>query len=183
MNYFQKIAEGIDVGPALAQLAAHPDLWGEYPERINAPGSPHVQSNDIWVRFRPRHELTAPVHYGEPHFAVFYPAWEALPALHPMVFGVMAAVSATYLGGILLTRIPAGAAILPHVDRGWHPSIMDTKAYVILQANEHCTNRCGGETVIMRAGEVWLFENQITHSVENNGDIPRIALIVTMRTK
>ena len=180
---FARIASGIDVTQALAELDARPELWGQNRGRLDVPGSPHAASEDIWLRFRPREELTSPAAYGEPHFAAFWPAWYQMPALRPIVFGIMARVQAVYLGGILLTRIPAGASILPHVDRGWHPEWNNIKCYVILRANARCVNRCGDESVVMAPGEAWLFRNDITHSVENHGDTERIALIVTMRVE
>ena len=173
----------LPIWPALEQLKAHPELWGQHPERINAPNSPHAQSSDIWLRFRPKAELREPADDGAPHFAEFWPAWHALPGLHSITFDVMRAVEATYLGGCLMTRIPAGAEILPHVDRGWHPTWNDTKVYVILRANDRCLNYCGGEECVMKPAEAWTFRNDITHSVLNGGDTERIAVILTMRTE
>jgi hypothetical protein len=183
MKHFRRIFSGLDVAPALAQLDAHPELWGEHPERIKAPNSPHAQSQDVWLRFRPEAELHEPADYGAPHFAVFWPAWWLLPGLHAITYDVMRAVEATYLGGCLITRIPAGKQILPHVDKGWHPAWNDTKAYVILAANPGCVNRCGEEDVVMREGEAWIFRNDILHSVQNWGSTDRIALILTMKTE
>ena len=178
MNLLRLMA-GIPVDAALEQIDAHPELWGENAERL-AEGSPHAGCQDIWLRFRAREELKTPEDFDVPHFAVFYPAWGLLPALRPLVFGLMGLVEATYLGGVMLTRIPPGGQVKPHIDRGWHPATMNLKAYVILRANEHCINRCGDETVTMRPGEAWAFENSVTHSVVNNGDAERIAMIVTM---
>ncbi len=183
MRHFRLLHNELPVDPILAELDQHPQLWGEHPERIAVPGSPHAQSQDIWLRFRRQEELREPADYGAPHFAEFYPAWHALPSLHEPVFEVMRAVKATYLGGILITRIPAGGRILPHVDTGWHPEFMNVKAYVILKANPRCVNYCGDEAVIMHPGESWIFRNDITHGVDNNGDGERIAVVITMRTK
>lgn len=181
MRYFQKIDEGIDVTDAIWQLDQHPEVWDRDRERIDAPNSPHVESSDIWLRFRPRRDLNRPASFGEPHFAEFYPAWHVLTALHPVVFRIMNRVEATYLGGCLITKIPAGKSIHPHIDRGWHPETMGTKVYVILAANDQCLNRCAGETVVLRPGEAWTFRNDVLHSVKNGGETDRIAVILTMR--
>lgn len=183
MQNFQQLFRGIDPAPALAEIDAQPELWGADTARTAAPNSPHAQSQDIFLRFRAKSELQDPDDYGAPHFAEFWPAWSKLPALHPIVFNLMRQVSAVYLGGILMTRIPAGAAILSHVDRGWHPEFMNRKAYVILRANAACINFCGGEVAVMEPGSAWLFRNDIEHSVENRGQTERIAMIVTMRTE
>jgi hypothetical protein len=183
MKYFRRLNEIFPTDLALTQLERRPDLWDRDPQRTTASNSPHRQSSDIWLRFRPRSELSTPETYGEPHFAAFWPAWDELPALRPIVFRVMSLVDAVYLGGILLTRIPAGCEIFPHVDRGWHPEFLNRKVYVIIKANERCLNHCMDETVTMRPGEAWLFDNGVTHSVENRGDDERIAMIVTMRSE
>ena len=183
MQHFQKISEGIDVAPALAQLEAHPELWNAHPERTFA-GSPHYGIPDIWVRFRDKSELTETRHYGEPHFAVFYDAWHKIPALKPIVFSLMAKVGAVYMGGILITKIPPGKSVRPHNDRGsWHPEFHNCKVYVPLQANDGCVNICEDESAVMRPGEAWTFNNLVTHSVENTGATDRITLICCFRVE
>jgi Aspartyl/Asparaginyl beta-hydroxylase len=183
MKHFTKIAGGIEVADALRQIDNLPHLWGADAERTDAAGSPHAQSRDIWLRFRPREELTSPERFSEPHFAAFYPAWRAIPALHPIVFDLMRRCRASYLGGIMLTRLPAGAQILPHHDDGWHAAFMNVKVYVILRANDRCFNWCMNDRLVMRPGEAWRFDNHVTHGVDNFGDTERIALISTMRVE
>jgi hypothetical protein len=163
------------------QLARYPELWGQHPQRTGE-GSPHAQSLDIWLRFRDPAELHEPADYGAPHWPVWYPAWDILTALHPIVFAIAHEMEATAIGGILMTKIPPGCEILPHQDHGWHPEHFSTKVYAIIQANPLCVNRCEDEEVVMREGEAWSFVNHVTHSVRNDGTNDRIALIITMRT-
>lgn len=181
MGHFEKIASGIDVGPLLAQIEAQPELWCVHPERTHADESPFAGTSDIWVRFRDKRELTEPKHYGEMHYPVFYPAWDKLPALRPIVFHVMSLVRATHLGGILITKIPAGGWIKPHNDRGsWHAEFYGTKVYVGVKSNPHCVNYCEDEASVITAGDVVTFNNLLTHSVENNGFTDRITAIICM---
>lgn len=182
LKHFRPLPLWFDPDPALKQLATHQALWGANPERLTLPNSPHAQTQDIWLRARPRRELTSKASYGEPHFPAFYPAWHTLSALQPMVMSVMTQMRAGMLGFTMLSRIPAGCAVLPHVDTGWHAEFCHCKAYVILAANERCVNICGDERIWMRSGSSWLFENRVPHSVVNDGDTDRIALIITMRT-
>lgn len=167
---------------ALAQLDAHPELWNQDNERTTLPNSPHAEAEDIWLRCRPRREIDSLARFGEPHFTEWYPAWNALTELHPIVFGLMLHVEATSVGFTMLSRLGPGKKVLPHSDAGWHADHFSCKAYVILKANEGCVNKFPGEEVIMRPGETFLFENRVEHSVENNGDDDRVALIVAMRT-
>jgi hypothetical protein len=121
MRYFRQIARDLDVAPIIGQLDAQPELWDTIGHRTKPVDSPHAGASDIWLRFRDPAELKHPWDYSGPHVPVFYPAWHALPALHPLVFGLMAHLRAVQLGGILITRIPAGGVIKPHHDRGsWH---------------------------------------------------------------
>lgn len=181
MENFTRIAVGIDVAPALAELDAQPGLWDVQQARTRYAGSPHRETSDIWLRFRDPAKPLSPSAVIEPHFAVFYPAWYALPALHDIVFDLMARQRAVYLGGILITRLGAGKVVHAHHDRGsWHAEYLNRKVYVILRANR-CVNWCDDERVTMLPGEAWCFENLKLHGVANLGETERIALIVTMR--
>jgi hypothetical protein len=187
MSAFTKITQGIDVVPTLLALNRQPELWDEFTERKTAPGTPHSGMSDIWLRYRAREELTEPARYGEPHVPVFYPAWDRLPSLRPIVFNLMAYMSAVQLGGVMITRIPPGGQIDWHDDRGsWHAEFFNCKVYVPLQANDLCLNLAtmpGKETeiAVMKPGEAWSFDNLIPHAVENGGDTDRITLITCMR--
>lgn len=182
MNQFTRLMEGIPVDAVIDQLDAHSELWNAHPDRL-AENGPHAGCSDIWVRYKPLAALTGHRDFDEPHFAEFYPAWRALPALRPIVFGLMGMMEATYLGGILITRIPPGQSVKPHADAGWHATTMNCKIWVPLRANEDCINRCGDDAVVMRPGEAWMFDNAVTHSVENNGQTDRDCLIVTMKVE
>jgi hypothetical protein len=176
MRNFVNIADGIDTVPALLQLHANPHLWDADTLRKDRDGSPHTSMSDIWVRYCDDAATETP----QP--MQWLTAWAALPALRPIVFGLMARVEATALGGILITRIPAGGRIAPHVDGNWHARKYRTKVYVPLQSNPACVNECGGERVAMAPGSAWTFDNTVSHSVENGGADDRITLIVCMDT-
>lgn len=183
MQHFVKIRSGIDVAPLLAQIEAHPELWDQRRERTS-PESPHHGVSDLWVRYRAPVELKEPKDFAEPHFAVFYPAWSVLSAIKPIVFDLMARVEAVHLGGILITKIPAGGQVKPHHDRGgWHAEFFTTKVYVGLKSNPQCINRCENEEIVIGAGDAVIFNNLLTHSVENNGPTDRITAIICFRTE
>ena len=178
MRYCQKIAEGIDVAPVLAQLRAYPELWDQVPLRTTFKGTPFGGTHDIWVRFGKDPET-----WNKPHFADWWLAWDVLTELHRIVFDTMRQVRATTLGGILITNVPPKGRVATHNDKGnWHPDFYLCKAYVILQANEKCINTFEDESVIMRTGEAWIFDNRVAHGIENNGDADRLAMVMCMRT-
>lgn len=184
MKNFKLIAENIPVDGVLSELAQHPKLWGAHPGRTQ-PSSPHYGVPDIWVRFRHPEELTCSAAFREPHKSVFYPAWDLLPALRPIVGYVTNIVpNIKELGGILITKIPAGGQVKPHNDKGgWHAEYYNTKVYVALQSNSRCDNWCENEVVNMKAGDAITFNNLLEHSVENEGHTDRITLIICLRTE
>lgn len=182
MRHFLKLFDGIDVLPALVQLQEWPELWDAYTPRTESEASPHHGVSDIWLRYRPRDELTEPGKFIEPHFPAWWPAWSKLPALRPIVFGLMSRCEATALGGVFITRIPPGGEVKPHDDAySWHAQHYATKAYVVLAGNGRVINSCLDEEVVMQPGTAWTFNNLVTHGVRNEGDSDRITLIVAMR--
>lgn len=170
---------------AAADLHRHPELWDANPFRTQGgPGSPFHGTSDIWVRWRRLDECTSRKAFIEPHFPVFYPAWYDLPDVWPIVFDLMANAQATALGGILITRVPAGGEIKAHTDAGgWHAEFYRYKVYVPLQTNDRCVNWCEDEEVVMGVGEAWRFNNLVQHGLRNEGPTDRISLIVCMRTE
>jgi hypothetical protein len=186
MRHFHKIYDGVDVAPLLGELDAQPELWDFHTARKDIPAGPHSLMSDVWIRYRAIEELTERKHYKEPHLPVWYPAWHRLPALHPIVFDMMARTRGEILGGVLITRIPPGEGIAPHTDDGWHVDYYD-KFYLSLRSEPGADFVCDGggylETLNPRPGEVYLFDNRKNHWVENESDSERITLIVCIRTE
>ena len=51
LHHFEKIADGINIAPLVAQLRSHPELWNSISLRKAALDSPPSEMNDIWVRY------------------------------------------------------------------------------------------------------------------------------------
>jgi hypothetical protein len=178
---FHLIGSGIDVSGLNREIYRQPELWNTHRARTDGPGS-FTGTDDIWIRFRDPRELVSPASYAEQFALMWYPAWHALAHLRPIVFGLVARCEAVQLGGVLITRVPGGRQVKPHNDRGrWHPEYFQTKAYVPLDTNERCVSTCEDESVVMKVGEAWLFDNLLEHSTVNDGDTDRVTLIVSMR--
>lgn len=183
MNIFTKIKD-VDVSEVVAQIDAHPELWDQFNVRKTAPGTPHSQMSDIWVRYndiKPYRESGDFSGFNDEHDPIWYPAWEKLPALKEIVFPLMSEVEGVRLGGVLITKIPSGCEIKPHVDRGWHVEYYD-KFYVSLRSEPGANFYCGSEVLNPKVGEIWRFDNRECHWVVNDSPGDRMTLIVCIRT-
>lgn len=187
MKHFRLIFEGIDVRPVLDQLNAHPELWNQHGPRRTYTGTPHLGSSDIWVRFNDYAKLD-PSDFSalsDEHIPVWYSAWKVLPALRPIVFGLMAHVEGEMLGGVLITKVSPQGSIAPHRDASWHVEYY-SKFYVFLTSPKGaifgCTHENVTEELAPRVGECYFFDNRKLHWVENRSDEDRLTLIVCIRT-
>lgn len=177
---FVQLASGVDTTPVLLDLVRAAHLWDRNPERRLYPGTPHAAMIDITVRYMPEEQLTGLEVRRAEHRNVFWPAWQELPALRPMVFALMHRVAAVELGSILITKLPPGMMIAPHSDAGnWAPEYYNCKCHVTLAGT--ALVRCEDEACQFVAGTVWTFDNLLTHSIENTGECDRIVVIVSMR--
>ena len=185
---FRKLGT-VEVGPLAVQLDAQPDLWDSINRRRTADASPHEGMTDIWVRYNDHRPYAARgdwTGFNDEHVPVWYPAWRRLPALRPIIFGLMAAVQAEMLCGVLMTRIPPGKGIERHTDDSWHVHYTD-KLYVCVRSQPGAVFGAedpeGIEELSPSVGDVHLFDNRWPHWVRNDSGSERITLIVCVRTE
>lgn len=171
MNNFKLVDSGIDTTDLLAALDKNPKLWNTLDYRKRGDTSAHYLVNDIIVRFDDPAHYTAGVH------CINYKYYDLLsPALDDMINLVKDRLQATKIGRVVVTKINPGRKVLPHVDT--EVSVKMYKRYhVCLYGAEGNMFSSGDETVTMRTGELWWFENKITHSCENTGSEDRVHLI------
>lgn len=179
-RYFLKVGED-DVSRLRHELDSQPELWGQFGWRKNIPNGPHGGMTDIWVRYNRPETIGTPAFNSE-HDSVFYPAWYKLPSLKNIVFPLMQKVEGVRLGGILITKIPPGHEIKPHVDKGWHVDYYD-KFYVSVKSSPGALFFCDDEVLNPKVGEIWRFDNRALHWVQNDSKEDRVTLIVCIRTE
>lgn len=186
MKHFQLISHGIDINPLLKEIEDHPELWDYMPYRKQGNGTPHAHMSDIWIRYRRREEFKEAADYKAPHIPVWYPAYYELPSLRKIIFDLMRDVQGESICGVLITRIPAGEGIDPHVDEGWHVNYTD-KFYLTLKNSKGsefvCSHDGVEESLCPNPGEIWRFDNRKPHWVKNNSQEDRITLIICIRTE
>lgn len=175
-KHIRLLAEGIDVAPMLAALHAHPELWDEHPARTENPASPHHGLSDIWARFAP-----PGVDGSLPHDAVWYPAADLLP-IRELVYPLMSALQGDRLGGVLITKIPAGQECKPHTDPGWHARFYK-KFAIQIAANDEQAFCFEDGSLVTRPGDLYAFDNAHTHWVTNPSKQDRITAIVCIATE
>lgn len=171
----QLLERGLFVGDLAWQLKAHPELWNQHRMRTENPDSPHHGLDDIWCRYAADWKETGP------HESVWYPSAAVIgKPLFDLVNWVMFRVGGKVLGGVLITRIPPGAACRPHADLGWHAREYEKIAVQVESApgQKFCFD---GEELETRQGDMFWFDNAKVHWVPNDSAYERVTLIVCLK--
>lgn len=168
------VARGLNVSNVYWALQSA-DLWNKHTTRTEDPSSPHFGLDDIWVR------------YGDPdrakdgmeHDSYWYKEAE-VNGVREICYDLMHALQGDELGGVLITRIPAGKECKPHTDPGWHARRYDKYGVQITSApgQMFCFDDASLET---RPGDVFWFDNKYRHWVTNPTQYERITMIVCIR--
>lgn len=176
----QSLPLQFDVAQVVAELDAHPYLWNQHSERLGAYG-PHADVSDIWLRYRDfaDHADDPAGFFRGPHVSTWYDAIWRLPAVWSIVRRLQRATGAAQLGGVLLTRIPPGGEVLPHVDRGWHAEHYEKYA-VQIKGNQDQVFGFEDDELRPEAGDVYRFDNGVLHWVKNESQEERITLIACL---
>ena len=187
MRNFQCVATNVDVIPLMMALNAKRHLWDQNTFRTTYTGTPHGDASDILLRFSAPDKTADPDRLTDVQAdtePVFYPAWQALPQVRPIVFDLMRRIEAVSLGRVIITRLQPGGRIAPHADTDGDYVARDDgmRFHVVLQGLPGSLYRCGEEVVSMATGSVWWFQHREVHSVENNSADDRIHLLVDFRT-
>jgi hypothetical protein len=172
MRNFHRLAQGLAVGPLMASIARHPDLWDSDKLRTGIANGPHAEASDIILRF------------GKPDINDLYPSDDrpamALLGAKGMALQIMTLVGGSELGRVLVTRLEPGKHILPHADEGTYSDRFD-RYHVCLQSLPGNLFRCGDEAISPETSDLWWFNSSIEHEIANNSKDDRITLIVDVR--
>lgn len=175
MRNMKLIASGWDVSQLQLQLAQSPDLWNIHKPRREWTDSPHREADDIWVRYAPSVEAGM-----REHDSIWYPEASFLPTARDLAFRVMSLVNGERLGGVLLTRIPPGKQVYPHIDKGWHAEYYE-KYLIPIESHPDQLFHFDEGSMQSCVGDVIWFRNQPSHWVINDSPVDRISLIVCVR--
>lgn len=178
MTPIRLLRSGIDVTPMQRALAENPNLWDRQSARTSPITSPHHGLSDIWVRYADQSTYQA----DGSHDSVWYEPADYLP-VRDMVYSLMAEVKGEHLGGVLITKIPAGRTCKKHIDPGWHAARYSKFAIQIAADPETQAFCFPGVELKTKPGDLFWFNNHYEHWVTNDGPHDRITMIVCIRTE
>lgn len=175
----KRLAHGIDTKPLLEAIERQPDLWKEITDRQDTPGSPHRDTECIFLRWCETKSIEAA--FTEIP-AIDYPAYEKLPQARLLVETVLQVTGATKLGRVLIAKLNPAGSIEKHADEGAYADCYE-RFHVALESEPGNTffvedREHYGEFAEMQAGELWYFNHKKPHHVFNGSALPRIHLIV-----
>lgn len=160
---FRRLIAGLDVSPALEELAGRPELWELIQLRQQYAESAHVDTETIVLR-----GPSSVDNLFDNLDCLHYAAIEQLRATWALVRHVREFLQAREAGRVMLVRLKEGGWIRPHVDEGAYARYY-ARFHLVLESNHYCRFACGQEKAIMAPGELWWFNHQMMHSVINNG--------------
>ncbi len=182
---FQKLDLKIDALPLQQELKGKSHLYGRHTYRSDGPDSPHREMTDIWLRYKdvqPHIKSGDFSTFADEHDSVWYPAYYELQHSTKIIFDVMVAMKGIRLGGILITKLPAGKTIKPHVDGGWHANYY-RKFYVPIENLPGAVFGFEQGDIKPELGEVYEFDNSQLHWVNNDSKGDRVAMIICLRSQ
>lgn len=140
--------------------------------------------SDIWCRFNDWRNFTGDLAaFNGPHRSVWYRAADEIPQIRLVVGDVLDNLPPCRLGGVLITKIPPGGRVEPHVDRGWHARYYRDKFAVQIAGNEQQAFHFEDMSYSALPGEVYWFDNGRLHWVTNDSDEDRITMIICTRAE
>lgn len=162
------------------ELSGNPHIWDQYPMRTQDAKSPHRDIHDIWVRYNPIENFDGDVaKFNAKHTPEWYPCVEQLPSAKRMCERIAADFDA-HIGGVLITKIPAGKMCYPHIDQGWHASYYEKFALQV-KGNKLQRFHVENEALLTLDGDLFWFDNSHVHWVTNDSDEDRVTMIICLR--
>ena len=165
-NFIKK--DTIDVSAISAFLLEKEDEY--FNEKLNS--THHQHGKALIIQDHPRHWF-----YGAPFTPEFECEDEKLWELTKPIIDKLEKDCDGKAAKIFYLLLPAETNIYIHIDLGQYFSAVYRHQIPII-TNSQCETWVDGETVNMAPGEIWEINNVKRHTVDNNGQTPRINLVV-----
>lgn len=174
VRHFRKIAECVDIAPLLDELDAGSDMWSVDTSRQRKVRCQRHTRN-IFLR-APRKPLPPGAkNANDVHESRLAPAAGRFPLALAFCERVAAELDAELGRATLVTLLP-NSRVYPHVDAGAYYRVRD-RLHLVLKSSQGSPLTAGDETVVMREGELWAFDNKARHFADNPSAEPRVHLI------
>lgn len=159
MDRFRKIAEGLDVAPALAELDAHPGHW----LKLNGDESGYIPLLGV-----------GNMRLVEDEFPSVWRLVDQVLATLAKQDGAAGALSHARVG-----LMPPGSGLPPHFDG--IDGIAERRYQIALRSETGVALTVDGETRCPRAGEAWQIDASRVHSIHNGSTADRITILFDAR--
>lgn len=175
------LESGLPVSGLVSQLQRHPEVWNTHTQRTESYNTPHKAVDDIWVRYNAWENFRGDREaFNAEHVSSWYPVVGAIPDAWVLSRKVMRRVGGKRLGGVLITRIPPGGEVKPHIDTGWHAGYYEKFAIQIKGTKDQAF--CFEDAQLSpEPGDLYTFDNSRMHWVCNESAEERITLIICIR--
>lgn len=171
---FKRVAEAINIAPLVQRLNEHPELWGQITARQEALGSPHKDTEAIFLRWCKGQDVESVFQDLD---AVDYPAAAVLmPEAGHVLLALLTMLGETAeLGRVMIVKLRPEGRITPHMDEGRYADFYD-RFHICLSG--WCRFQVGEKWFLCAPGEAWWFNHKREHYVVNHGEVDRIHMIV-----
>jgi hypothetical protein len=177
LKHFRRIASGVDVADARAEILANRALWyadqqrqqtiGVQAETNNIALRQGVRSPAPSVRFRDCQEVVDSVHAQR-----FPKAMTLLKRFADEEEGELARA--------MLVRLRPQGRVFGHIDTGVYYDCRD-RYHLVVHSQDGSEMTSGGEKVVFREGELWCFDNKAFHEAANYSNDWRVHIIFDLR--
>lgn len=172
MEHFALIGS-IDPAPLQSAVTAHARYFGEIDWRETFPGTPHPDTQTLYLRMPPALNAESLFESMEvcdlalmtvPNFA------DAVKRVETLAKGTAARA--------MVVKLNPGGRIGAHIDQGSYAEATE-RYHVPVSTNDKAWLQSDDERVwMMEPGHVWWFDKHDLHLGANEGETPRIHLIV-----
>ena len=170
---FQLIASGIDIGVIQQEIEALGQLWSMDTSRQRMI---KVQRDTETVFLRRAARQSGSLAPTEDlHESEAAPSAKYFPETMRFIES-FAQENRRSMGRAMLVKLKPKGRVYRHRDHGEYYKVRD-RFHLVIASKEGSEMICGDESVTMRAGELWWFDNKLEHESHNPSDDDRIHLI------
>jgi len=183
VKYFERVAQGIDTAPFLAEIEANAELWlvdASRQEKIvtqRETQSITLRSHADKASLDSRVRRAKPLGYkGQPSEMS-----ARLPVASAFVDELCRSMNGR-MGRAVMANLKPHGVVYMHTDDGLYWLLRD-RYHLVLKSTRGSRLTAGDEEVRMQAGELWWFDPTVPHQAFNDSDDDRIHIIIDVMSR